>query len=406
MSASAATFLLPDAELTWGLRKSLSGGKVEQVDSPAECRADSKGIVVGLPATACRTLGLILPTTDSSLLPAMVEAQLERRGVHLERAPAPNFAWHLLGQSGGQSFVSVDVLLHPFPAELVMKHAANYTSALRLLSLPVQDLVVVEEQGLLVLAASHQGKLWHSHVLGFSEMSPVELAREVELTRLSLEAQDGFGVVRALMLVGERLGALKSEVRKYLAWPIETPVSLPASRHFDVTKLPKLLPQQVFAAQASREGRRRLASILALTAVLYAVLVAFGWWYLGTLQEAADALEKSTAVTREPAAEVKRTAQRWRALEPAIDAQRYPMLQLSHITGLMPPSGLVLKKFEAKPDAIELRGDARDLQTAAQFLEDLKKHPKLGRFTWQMPTPDMKNKIASFKIQGKLEGGS
>ena len=111
------------------------------------------------------------------------------------------------------------------------------------------------------------------------------------------------------------------------------------------------------------------------------------------------------ALTREPAAEVKRTAQQWRALEPAIDVQRYPMLQLSHITGLMPPSGVVLKRFEAKPSEIELRGDARDLQTAAQFLEDLKKHPKLGRFTWEMPTPDMKNKIASFKIQGKLVGG-
>ena len=48
---------------------------------------------------------------------------------------------------------------------------------------------------------------------------------------------------------------------------------------------------------------------------------------------------------------------------------------------------------------------ASDPREAAQFLEDLKKHPKLGRFNWQMPTPDMKNKIASFKIQGKLEGG-
>lgn len=349
---------------------------------------------------------MILPSVDASLLPAMVEAQLERRGIHVEKSPVPNFAWHLLGNTMGQSFVSVDVLAHPFPPELAVRHAANFTAALRLLGLPVNDLALVEEQGLLVLAANHQGRLWHSHVIGFAEMAVPDLAREIELAKLSLEAQEGFGAVRGIMLVGERLGTLKGELKKHLALPMETPAALPANRHLNLASLPKLLPALVFEAQAGRERRRRLVSVLMLTAVLYAVLFAMGWWYLRNLQDEAAALEQSVALTREPAAEVKRTAQRWRALEPAIDVQRYPMLQLSHITGLMPPSGVVLKRFEAKPSEIELRGDARDLQTAAQFLEDLKKHPKLGRFTWQMPTPDMKNKIASFKIQGKLEGGS
>jgi hypothetical protein len=72
----------------------------------------------------------------------------------------------------------------------------------------------------------------------------------------------------------------------------------------------------------------------------------------------------------------------------------------------MPPSGLVVKRFEYKPEVIELRGEARDLQTADQFLEDLKQHPNLNRFTWEMPTPELKNKIATFKIIGKLGGGS
>ena len=406
MSASAASFLLPDTELSWKLWKSLAAGKAEAVDSPAACREGSRPVVIGLPATACRTLGMILPQADAALMPAMIEAQLEKRGIHIEKTPVPNFVWHLLSQSGGQSFISVDVLAHPFPAELAAVHAVNYTPALRLASLPANDLVVIEEQGLLVLAANQGGKLWHSHVLGFAEMAVADLAREIELAKLSLEAQEGFGAVRGVMLVGERLGLLKGELRRHIALPMETPMTLPANRTLNPASLPRLLPVQVFEAQRSRENRRRFVSILMLAGVLCAVVAALGWWYLRELEQDAADLENSVAITRGPAAEVKATAQRWRALGPAIDVQRYPMVQLSHITGLMPPSGIVLKKFEAKPELIDLRGDARDLQTAAQFLEDLKQHPKLGRFTWEMPTPDIRNKIATFKIQGKLEGGS
>jgi hypothetical protein len=404
MSASAASFLLPDAELSWKLWKSLAVGKAETVDTPAECRQGSRPMIIGLPATACRTIGLMLPTADKALIPSMVEAQLEKRGIPHETKPTPNFVWHLLSQSSGQSFVSVDVLAHPFPSELAVNHAATYTPALRLVSLPPNELTLIEEQGLLVLAANQGGKLWHSHVVGFVEMAVADLAREIELAKLSLEAQEGFGVVRGVSLVGERLGLLKAEIRKHVAVQIETPPTIPANRGINLSTLPKLLPIQVFDAQKSRENRRRIASILVLTGILYAVLFAMGWWHMRELERDAALLESKVALTRGPAAEVKETAQRWRALEPAIDPQRYPMVQLSHITGIMPPSGLVLKEFEAKPTSINLRCEARDLQTAEQFLEDLKKHPKLSRFDWKMPTPDIRNKVATFKVQGTLLG--
>jgi hypothetical protein len=406
MSVSAANFVLPDSELSWKLWRNLTSGKGEALDSPAECRQSSRPIVIGLPATACRTLGMILPAADSNVLRSMIEAQLEKRGIHVVREPTPNFAWHVLSQAGGQAYISVDVLSHPFPAELALNHAANYTPALRLVSLPPNDLVVIEEQGLLVLAANHAGKLWHSHVLGYAEMPVADLAREIEVAKLALEAQEGFGVVRGATLIGERLSLLKGEIRKHIAMELDSQPGLAANRLLNLSALPKLLPEQVFQAKKSRENRRRLASILVLTGVLYSLLFAAGWWYLHDLEKQAAALENQASVTRAPAAEVKTAAQRWRAMGPAIDVQRYPMVQLSHITGLMPPSGLVVKRFESKTDVIELRGEARDLQTAEQFLEDLQKHPKLSRFTWEMPTPDMKNKIANFKIQGKLAEGS
>lgn len=406
MSASAASFLLPDTEPTWRLWRSLASAKAEPVSSPAEFREQSRPVVIGLPATACRTIGLILPTVDATLLPSMIESQLERRGVHVEKAPTPNFAWHLLGQNQGQSFVSVDVLAHPFPEDLSVAHAANYTAALRLVTLPANNLCIVEEHGLLILVANFQGRLWHSHVTGFAEMPVQDLAREIELARLTLEAQEGFGVVRGVTLAGDRPAALAAELRKYIGMPLDVAGAPGANRGLDLKALPKLLPASVFTAQAGRETRRRLFSVGVLTLVLYALLFALGWWHLQSLKQEAAQLEQRASVLREPAERVRAASDRWRALEPAVEKQRYPMMQLSHVTSIMPPSGVVIKRFSAKPSEIELRGDARDLQTAAQFLEDLKKHPKLNRFHWEMPTPDMKNKIATFRITGKMDGGT
>ncbi|WP_075090486.1 PilN domain-containing protein [Verrucomicrobium spinosum] len=180
--------------------------------------------------------------------------------------------------------------------------------------------------------------------------------------------------------------------------------TLQPNRTQNLETFPKLLPAAVFQAQASKEKRRRLMSVLMLLALIYAVICAMAWWYLQQLQQDAATLENQAAVIKQPAADVRSTAQRWRSLEAATDVQRYPMVQLSHITNLMPPSGIVLKRFEAKLTEVELRGEARDAQTASQFLEDLKKHPTLSRYTWSMPTPTMKDKVASFRIQGKLEG--
>jgi hypothetical protein len=125
-----------------------------------------------------------------------------------------------------------------------------------------------------------------------------------------------------------------------------------------------------------------------------------------------DTLKTAVAETEGPAATVRETAARWSAMEPAIDPQRYPMVQLSQITALMPPSGVLIRRFEARNheidkamvNEIEISGDARDAQTVTQFLEDLKSNSKLSQFTWSMPVPSVKDRIAVFKIQGKSGG--
>ncbi len=403
MSANASTFLLPDAEPAWRLWRSSSSGKPETLESPADCREGSKPVVVGLPATACRTIGLVLPIADASLLPSMIEAQLERRGIALTKSPVPNFVWHLLGQDAAQSIVSVDVLAQPFPENLAVHHAANYTAALRLMLLPTRIMVVTEEQGLLVLAVGSQGKLWHSHIIGAADSAPKKLAQELEIAQLGIETTDGIGALRGIALVGERLAPLALELKKLTGIAIETIPSLEPNRALNLDGFQKLLPVSVFEAQAARARGRRLVKMSLFIAMFYVVVFAACWWHLQGLRDSVKGLESDIAKTDAPASEVKQTAQRWHELEPAVDVHRYPMMQLSQITALMPPSGVVIKKFDSKIAEIEITGDARDAQTASQFLEDLKGQHNLSRFAWSMPVPAVREGVASFKIQGKLD---
>jgi hypothetical protein len=402
MSASASTILMPDSQPAWKLWRSLASEKSEMLDSPAQCRDSAKPVIVGLPATACRSLGLILPAADPGLLPAMIESQLERRGIVVETSPSPNFAWHILGQDATHTIVSVDVLASPFPENLAIPHATNYTAALRLVSLPPRDLVLLEEQGNLVLVADYQGKLWHSHVIGTAEMPMEDLARELDIAKLSLESLDGFGVLRGVTLVGPRLAPLISELKSYVSFPLDTASTLETARGVKLEDFPRLLPPVVFEAQAARARRAKVLRVAALSAVLYVLLFIVGWSYLNKLQQQVSVLQGQVAETDQPASEVRNTAAHWNVLEPAIEPKRYPVLQLAEITALMPPSGVVIKRFDTKLNEIEITGDARDLQTATQFLEDLKSNPKLGAFNWSMPVPSVKEKVASFKIQGKL----
>ncbi len=280
MSASAATVLMPDSDPVWNLWRSLSSTKAERVESPAECRDRSKPVVVGLPATACRTVGLILPAVEASLLPAMIEAQLERRGIAVTHLPAPNFAWHVLGQDTVHAMVSVDVLAQPFPDNLAVNHAVNYTAALRLMSLPPREITIIEEQGLLVLAAGLLGRLWHSHIVGPADIDPASLARELDLARLSLESVEGFGTLRGVTLVGERLAPLKAELRKHSAIAVETIAALEPNRTLKLDAFQKLLPASVHLAQGQKAARARFIGISFLVMVLYAVAAAGAAWHL------------------------------------------------------------------------------------------------------------------------------
>lgn len=403
MSVSASTLLLPAPDTAWRVWKPRSASPGDAVDHPSSFTDTSKPLIIGLPASACRTIGLILPQSDDGVLEQMIIAQLEKRGIKGVSDLGRNFRWHQLGAAGPLAILSVDVLADPFPDQLAVPHAADYTSALRLSQLPAGHLVIAEEQGDAVLAASFQGKLFHSHIIGQLDGTAADLAQEIVLSRMSLEAMAGFGTITGVTLVGSWDRSMAASLTAATGLPVETASQLPKDTKLDTRSWTSLLPISVRESQLAASRRRKLIRIGVLASIAVAALVFFAFSYLQIQERQASSLAAEVEKTAPTAAEVKKTAEHWKALSPAIEQNRYLLVQLNDITSLMPPSGIVVRKFEAKLTEIEIRGEARDAQTAFQFLEDVKKHRNLGRYEWSMAQPSVKEKTASFRAQGKLK---
>ena len=404
MTSTASTLLIPGEDASWRVWKPRASAPSEAVGRPADYEDKSKPVIVGLPATACRSVGLVLPQADAAIMGDMIDAQLERRGIKGATGEAPIYRWHMLGHAGPNAVVSVDVLAEPFQEELAVAHASNYAAALRLAQLPPGQLVIAEEQGDLVIAASQQGKLFHSHVFAQRPADADSLATEILLTRLGLETQPGLSGITGVTLVGQWEADVVTALRQVAGLPVQVVDGLSPSSSLDTRTWTELLPRSITEARAAVKTRQRYIRLGLLTACVYAALIVGGIFFLGAREHTASGLSADVEKISEPATAVKRTSERWKSLGPALDPKRYPMVIMGQITALMPPSGIAIRDLTIKMEEVQMKGDARDLTSAAQFLEDLKKHKELSRFNWTMPQPTVRdNKTVSWRIQGKLQ---
>ncbi|MBV6498388.1 MAG: hypothetical protein CJBNEKGG_00610 [Prosthecobacter sp.] len=403
MSIAASTLLLPAPDASWRLWKPRATSATQSVDSPAEVQLKGRPLVIGLPASACRSIGLVLPNADHDVLEQIIITQLERRGLKLTGGAERNFRWHLLAQTASTATVSVDVLADPFPDDLAVPQASDYTAALRLTALPSGAIVITEEQGTLVLAIGCQGKLYQSLIISPSiAMTPEALAQEVTLARMTFESELGEGLVSSVILCGSDSDpTLAAALEEQTGLPVRATAQLAHHPDLDTHSWPQLLPSVVRQSQQLSRRRAKLLRFGLLGGLLAVSLVFLAFAYLRFQETQAARLQEDVDKTSAPAAQVRKTAENWKALAPAIEPRRYPMLLLAELTKLMPPSGLVIRRFNLKDNTIDLQGDARDAQTAVQFMEDLQKHPILGRYEWSKPSPNVRDGTAQFRTQGK-----
>lgn len=395
---------LPDEDRGWTLR---SGRRIEASAGRelAEVAGSGAEVLVGVPATFSTTFSLKVPTTDASLFSGMVGSQVERRGwAHHGDAAATPHQHRVVSQGADETWLAVDVLSEDFPEALCLPRAAGYAPSASLLRLPEGRLLLWREHQRLVLAANHQGRLTHLQVLSAEPELSQALAQEINLTTLSLQAEDLLDETPELLVVGS-IAANPGEgwraFEKALLIPVEFRAEAPETVAAPVVD-DRFLPQAVREARRRRAAGRRRVLIGLAAAAVYAVAGTWIWMSAKKTEATIAELEAKVEATRPDVALIQETEARWRALEPAIDLHYFPLVQLNEFTRVMPGSGVLVREYETKGREIEIDGSARDVQMAFRLKEDLEKNPFFQAYAWSMPQPRVeKNNMATFQIQGR-----
>jgi len=98
---------------------------------------------------------------------------------------------------------------------------------------------------------------------------------------------------------------------------------------------------------------------------------------------------------------VQDTETAWKELHPVVDENDYPLELLLHVSESIPPDQLNLTLFEVGDGHLLIKGEAKNVSGAYQFLDNLKKNSHLTGYNWEMGQPQiLPNDLAQLQIDG------
>jgi len=187
---------------------------------------------------------------------------------------------------------------------------------------------------------------------------------------------------------------------------LRTSLQLPVSQaEKPAPRLPskpwKLVPSLVDEAKKDREIRRWRNRGILLALMIYLIVVAWMTTQLYLTSRSIDQLKRWESDHAQALALVRDTEAAWQELRPVVDEKNYPLELLLQIANGIPQDQLHLTLFEANQDRLLLKGEAKNVTAAFQFLGNLKQNTLLSDFTLEMPQPTLaSNDLAKFTING------
>ena len=409
----STALILPAAKTLWEVWKGTRSGTAEwrgPAESPARATVESGSVVIGLPGRACRTFAFTVPTNDPTLFRQLAFAQVERRGLAASTPEDTSFICHVHDTRPGHSVLSVDVVLPEGAAFSLPARTRGLLPAVRLFPLPASRLVLMEEQGRLVLCAGIDGQLVHSQVISSAGGLDHHAGQELRVTSLALQQQGLMTEVTGVELWGDFPADEVAALARQAGLPVEMrPRPAPALRREQLRASAGLLPASI--RNRARARRRRPLGWIAAAAVT--LLGGAAAWQQHAQLVALEATvvrmenEINAAASQTGRAEGEqsrlRTAQaQWAALRPALEPRRYPLSQLNAVARCLGPTAAVLKRFESKPDIVAISGTARSAGEAYTLYNSIRAEPELGLLNWSMVQPNLSDDgTASFEITGK-----
>jgi hypothetical protein len=256
-------------------------------------------------------------------------------------------------------------------------------------------LLIYPEGESLVSAVTENGRLSLTRTL--EGVAPEHLQADLPQLALSAELQ-GIPASFPSVLLDESCYELRDTVQQIVdrrpeLVGIETP---PASVKLNL--LPESWRQKRVQLARRLEWRKRLL----WGAAAYAGLLLLFLFYLGFMRFEAWRLGRSMAHDEPQTQFVRKTAESWKSLGPAIDSRYYPVEILYHLFENLPNQDVRITAYNQTARQLSIDGEANTAALAYQFADKIKKSPGLSVFQFSMADPRiLQNGHAQFRLEGK-----
>lgn len=341
---------------------------------------------------------------DESLVPEIVEMRLEANGTKPEFGAGQHYDYISLDREEERTLLMPILLAEGKPIELPKGDAKHFDISANLLALPRNHLVLWRELGRWVAVATRKGKAAYFQALNASEIDD-QAVLELKCLLLQLHAQ---GVIEELSGIVVWGSALPTEARELLEGELEMGVHSEARPHPLLPEEPlDLVPNSVASNREAAARRQKIRNWVSLAGLSYFLLLAgFGAYYFWRLQEV-KALRTTVSTLEEEVGWIQPTADRWFALEDAVNVDRFPLELFLRVLENMPESGVRVLDIDINPDRISLRGEAVNRTMANRYISELEKNSSLQDYKWEHPPfKTEKSGIVEFQLKGSYIYGS
>jgi hypothetical protein len=367
---------------------------VQTCASPLENRL-RKNCILALPVAQVFCLPLWLNETDPKQFAALIPLQIEMRGLQPRNGEAPVYDFTVVAQEAERTLVVVGLLPQSLPADLHAELYEQFDLSVRCLPLPPNALTLWSEHDRLNLALTRGSSLVYYQGLTDNAIT-TRVVQDLAAVMVTLNMQDIVPSVQRAVVWKQTSDEEQTALKSALKVPVhveERPDPVLPSAPW------KLTPSVVTEARRARENQRWLRRGLLIVLLLYLIFV--GWLitnYVLTSLRVAE-LHKWQADNASQLALVEDGRAAWKELEPVVDEDSYPLQLLRHTQDSIPADQLHLTLFETNGQHILIKGEAKNVAGAFQFLSKLKADPFFSKYTFVMGNPrPLPNDLASFQI--------
>ena len=365
--------------------------------SPRENPWPRKSTLV-LPVAQVFCLPLWLNETETSRLPAMIELQLEARGLSTRHGTPAIYQWEIAARDNNRVLVLVAVLPNVLPTELQARAYNSFDVSARYFPWPENAVTLWQEQGKLAVVITRGKSVVYFQSLG-EEHCSTRVVQTLVCLLASLQLQRVIEKPASLVTCAELAAPETALLQKALnlrVTRLEQPAPVPPAHPWN------LCPPEV--AQSKKESQvQRWRGRAALVALAVYLIVAGAFilnYVIGAVR--LSGLQKWQQENGPALATIESAQSDWRRLAPVVDTANYPLEVLLNCAKAMPKDQLHLTLFEMDDDGtVQLKGEATNIQAAYQFFDRLKAESDLHAYTWKMDEPHLlPNDLAQLQIEG------